>query len=69
MDSYSEPLVDARGVVMFRCDACGAPMSRSDILDLGLRLPDFGESAEDYLDAELVDSFRHPECLASAKAG
>ena len=54
---------------MFWCDQCRAPISRSDTLDLGMRLPDYGESADEYLDAELIDSFRHPACSADTKAG
>ncbi len=68
MDDYNEPIVDHLGKVMFWCESCGSAMTRSDIEDLGLRAPDYGETAQDYLDAELVDSFRHPRCLAS-KAG
>jgi len=68
-DTYSEPVVDRHGNVMFWCDHCRSSISRSDILDLGMRLPDVGESAEDYLDAELVDSFQHPRCIAASKAG
>lgn len=69
METYSEPIVDGAGNVMFWCDHCRTPISRSDILDLGMRLPDYGESADEYLDAELIDSFRHPACLGAAKAG
>lgn len=69
MDEYSEPVVDRRGNVMFYCGYCGTPIGRADILDLGMRLPDVGETAQDYLDAELVDAFLHPGCLATAKAG
>jgi hypothetical protein len=68
METYSEPVVDEHGNVMFWCNQCRAPMTRSDILNLGMRLPDYGESAEDYLDAELIDSFRHPTCAGAAKA-
>jgi hypothetical protein len=68
-DTYAEPVRDAHGAIMFACDGCGAPITRSDILDLGLRLPDFGESAADYADAELIDGFCHPSCLAATKAG
>jgi len=67
-DTYSEPIVDRNGNVMFWCDRCRLPMSRLDILDLGMRMPDYGESTEDYLDSELIDSFRHPRCVAT-KAG
>ena len=68
-DTYSEPFVDRHGNVMFWCDRCRMPISRSDILDLGMRLPDYGETAEDYRDAELIDAFRHSSCAAAAKAG
>ena len=68
MDIYSEPLVDRHGAIMFRCDHCAAPISRSDVLELGLRLPDPTESADEYLDAELIDSFRHPSCIVASKA-
>lgn len=68
MDEYSKPVVDRHGSVMFYCSACGAPISSSDILDFGTRLPDFGETAQDYLDAQLIDSFRHQRCLNAAKA-
>ena len=67
--ALSEPIVDEHGNVMFWCHQCHSPISRSDILDLGMRLPDYGESAEEYLDAELIDSFQHPVCGAAAKAG
>lgn len=68
MDDYSKPVVDRHGNVMFYCGACGTPISSSDILDFGARLPDFGEAAQDYLDAQLIDSFRHQRCLVAAKA-
>jgi hypothetical protein len=69
MDSYSEPVVDRLGNVMFWCDDCRAPITRGDILDLGLRLPDFGETADEYLDTELIDAFRHPRCITVIRAG
>jgi hypothetical protein len=67
--TYSEPIVDGHGRVMFWCAECGSAMSRSDVLDLGMRLPDYGETAEEYLDAELIDAFSHPTCVAAARAG
>jgi uncharacterized C2H2 Zn-finger protein len=69
METYSEPVVDRDGNVMFWCDHCGAPISRADILNLGLRLPESGETVEDYRDAELIDSFRHPRCVGAMRAG
>jgi hypothetical protein len=68
MDPYSEPIVDRHGNVMFYCDYCGTPICRDDVLELGFRLPEFGESADDYRDAELIDSLRHERCLAAARA-
>ncbi len=69
MDDYSQPIVDRHGNVMFYCGYCGTPIGRDDIVDLGLRLPEFGESAQDYLDSELVDAFLHKACVAATKAG
>ncbi len=68
MNDYSEPVVDRHGNVMFYCGYCGTPIGATDILDLGMRLPDVGEAAQDYLDAELVDAFLHSNCLADTKA-
>ena len=65
----SEPLVDLRGHIMFWCDRCRQPISRDDILDLGMRVPDISESAQEYLDAELIDAFRHPHCIGTAMGG
>ena len=67
-DTYSEPVVDRHGNVMFYCGYCGSPIGRDDILDLGMRLPDFGETAQDYQDSELVDSFRHKACVSATRA-
>jgi len=67
MDPYNDPVLDHHGTVMFRCEACHEAICRGDILDFGVRLPDIGESAGDYLDAELIDAFRHERC-AAAKA-
>ena len=69
MDTYREPVVDGHGNVMFWCDCCGTAINRSDILYVGLRLPDAGETAEDYRDSELIDSFRHVGCVGATKAG
>jgi hypothetical protein len=69
MDAYNEPVVDHRGNAMFHCESCDGPITRLDIEDLGLRLPDSGESADDYLDAELVDVFRHTLCANAARTG
>lgn len=66
-----EPVTDYRGRVMFHCDLCGAAMTRRDFFDAQLRLPEHGETAEDYADAELIDRFEHARCRAAidARAG
>ena len=69
MDEYSEPVVDQHRNVMFYCGYCGTPIGCTDILDLGMRVPDAGETAQDYLDAELVDTFLHSGCVTAMKTG
>lgn len=66
MDRANEPLLDHLGRVMFYCPNCGGAVARADILDLGLRLPDNGETAGEYLDAELLDGVEHSQCPALA---
>jgi hypothetical protein len=48
-------LVDSEGRPLFTCTVCHGPLAHSDLDDFGLRAPDYGESAEEYCDAELVD--------------
>jgi hypothetical protein len=67
MSTDANPVLDRNGNVMFRCSDCGTPISDADILDLGMRLPDPGEDADDYLDAELIDCFRHERCVATVR--
>lgn len=62
MESSTAPLLDFRGRVMFHCRACGAPLSLDDLVDLGLRLPERGESAAEYCDTELLDFIEHERC-------
>ena len=61
--------VSARGGVrgpdgqpMFVCVRCGVPLTKDGLVDLGLRLPDAGESRDDSMDAELIDAVRHAMC-------
>jgi len=63
-----DTILDERGRIMFRCAHCAEPMTRSDFFDLGMRLPDRGETVDDYRDAELIDRFEHGACLARARA-
>ena len=64
----SKPLVDHAGMPMFACARCGAPLTDDDFFELGLRLPERGESALDYFDAELLDELQHPRCTQSVPA-
>lgn len=67
MNLPADTILDERGRVMFRCAHCGVPLTRSDFFDLGMRLPDRGETADDYADAELIDRFEHSRCMAAAR--
>jgi hypothetical protein len=68
MDNNEGLVVDDRGRIMFYCRHCAGPVSRSDILNQGLRLPDYGEPADDYLDSQLLDGIEHAACIAASKA-
>ena len=54
---------------MFTCRRCGRALTTDDLFELGMRLPDKGESRGDYCDAELLDDVEHPACIAAARAG
>lgn len=49
--------------------ACGAALGVDNFFQLGLRLPERGESAAEYFDAELLDRIDHIACVSSARAG
>jgi len=50
------------------CARCGNVMREDDFGDLGLRLPEAGESSDEYMDAELLDTICHAHCVdASTK--
>jgi hypothetical protein len=51
---------------LFNCERCAVPLVLEDFVDLGLRLPDEGESRDDYFDAELLDSISHLHCIDTA---
>jgi hypothetical protein len=69
MTMTHDPIVDSSGRIMFFCAACGTPMTRDHFFEIGLRLPDQGESRDDYCDAELIDSVMHVDCLRAARTG
>jgi len=68
MTTTHDALLDEHGRVLFRCHVCGEPMTRSDFFDQGLRMPDRGEGAADYCDAELIDRFDHAVCSVRSRA-
>jgi hypothetical protein len=53
---------------MFHCRICGAPLTKDDFFDLGVRQPEPGETKDDYCDAELIDYLEHAGCLRSERA-
>ena len=63
------PVTDFRGQILFRCDHCDAPLTSDDFFVLGMRLPDDGESREEYCEAELLDDASHNDCAAVRRAG
>lgn len=60
-------LRDPRGAPLFRCSVCGAPLTLADFGHQGLRYPDSGETAQEYLDTELIDRLTHYDCVATAR--
>lgn len=64
----SQPVVDEHGAIMFVCRACGIALTDDDFFALGLRMPERGESRDDYCDAELLDEISHLECIAAVTA-
>ncbi len=68
IDRSSPVLLDTKGHPLFTCCACQTPLSASDLIDLGLRAPDRGETAEEYCDSELLNpaELRHTGCLERA---
>ena len=62
MTALSEALRDHRGRPMFVCPGCDRALSGDDIIAQGLRLPEPGESPDDYFEAELIDQLEHLAC-------
>ena len=62
------PILDEHGRVLFRCRTCDGAMTSDDFFHLGLRLPERGESADEYRDAELLDRIDHLACAREARA-
>ena len=67
-DYQTEGIVrDQQGAPLFRCSLCGAPLTVVDFGRQALRCPDGGETAQDYLDAELIDELSHYDCAGAAR--
>lgn len=62
-------VTDFRGRPLFECTRCGEALTADDFFSLGLRLPDEGESRDDYCEAELIDDAAHRDCAAARRAG
>lgn len=62
-------ILDRNGRVMFVCSLCSGPVTTDDFFELGLRLPDDGESQDDYFSAELLDDLSHVDCNRAKAAG
>ncbi len=69
MQATSGAIIDHQGRIMFRCAACHEPFTADDLFDLGLRLPGDGETYDDYVAAELLDTICHLDCSARRTAG
>ena len=59
------PMQTSNQEVVFVCAVCKGPLANSDLGKFGLRRPDFGETADEYCDRELLDprELRHLACL------
>lgn len=69
MTTTRNAIRDRDGRVMFNCSRCGQPFTADDLFDLGLRLPDDGETQDDYFSAELLDDLSHVDCAHAQRAG
>ena len=58
---------DQRGAPLFRCSLCVAPLTVVDFSRQALRCPESGETAQDYLDAEVIDELSHYDCIGAAR--
>jgi len=53
---------------MFVCPDCGEALTADDVFEHGLRLPDCGETRDEYFEAELLDNLGHVSCLRARRA-
>ena len=69
MAQHPALILDRRGNPLLRCSRCGGALAEDDVYAQGLRLPDPGETADEYLEAELIDSLHHVDCRVARQAG
>jgi hypothetical protein len=69
MPGATNAILDRHGRAIFVCADCGEPITTDDLFDLGLRMPDDGESRDDYFAAELLDSLSHVDCGRGKRTG
>ena len=69
MSQHPGLIVDTRGKPLLACARCGGGLTDEDIYVQGLRLPDHGETAGEYLEAELIDALEHVDCSLVRPAG
>ncbi len=64
-EASSPAATDTQDAPAFICAGCKLPLTASDFGEFGLRTPDYGETVDDYCDAELLDprELRHLACL------
>jgi hypothetical protein len=68
MSHIASPILDRQGRPLLACSRCKGPISEEDVFAQGLRLPDPGESADDYFEAELLDELHHVNCTVAQQA-
>lgn len=61
-------VLDRHGQPLLRCSRCNGAIAEDDIYAEGLRLPEHGETASDYFEAELIDELHHVDCRMNVKA-
>lgn len=68
MAHHSPTSQHTKATTCLTCPSCEAPLTNANLADLGLRVPDPGETPEAYCDAELLDprELRHLRCSERA---
>jgi hypothetical protein len=69
MTLTADILRDRYGRPLLICPDCRFPLTSSDIFEQGLRMPEPGETREEYCEAELLDELTHMSCLRARRTG